>query len=100
MKTTIPEYSDWNLIIFRGFTMFNTKQLWTSRRQALGLTAVRSADERSFWNHADNLKSANKMLLRFVLKHPAVTDVPGFDMWFALFKLALAQFPQPWFISG
>ncbi len=80
--------------------MFNTKQLWTVRRQELGLTAARSVDKLSFWNHADNLKAANKVLLRFVLKHPAVTDIPGFDVWFDLFKVALAQLPQRWFISG
>jgi hypothetical protein len=79
--------------------MFNTKQLLADRHISMSLTAALRA-ERAFWDRADNLKAANKVLLRFVLKHPAVTDVPGFDTLFHLCKVVLSQLPQRWFVAG
>ena len=78
--------------------MIITKRIVFERRQPLGFYATAS-DERTFWESADKLKAANKVLLNFVLKHPVVTDIPGFDVWFDLFKTALAQLPQRWFVS-
>jgi len=78
--------------------MIITKRIVFERRPSLGFYAAAS-DERTFWESADKLKAANKVLLNFVLKHPAVTDIPGFDVWFDLFKTALAQLPQRWFVA-
>jgi hypothetical protein len=62
-------------------------------RQAADMLKAKNA----FQAKVQRLRPQNQMLLRFVLKHPIVTDVPGFDFLFALVKSFLLQLPDRWF---
>lgn len=57
--------------------------------------AVRA--ERRFWNRLEGLRPQNKFLLKFVLQHPDITLIPGFNVWFELVKSVALQLPDCWF---
>jgi hypothetical protein len=68
--------------------------LWqAARREADTLRA-----ERQFWNRFQRLRPQNQVLLRFVLNHPIVTEIPGFNFWFELVKSIALQLPDRWFV--
>jgi len=68
------------------------------RQTAQQITQAMRA-ERRFSNRIDGLRPQNKLLLNLVLKHPDLTLIPGFNMWFELVKSALLQLPDGWFVS-
>ena len=68
------------------------------RQTAQQITQAMRA-ERRFWNRIEGLRPQNKLLLNLVLKHPDLTLIPGFNMWFELVKSALLQLPDGWFVS-
>ena len=51
----------------------------------------------TFQNRFNQLRPQNKVLLRFVLRHPALTLIPGFDTWFEIVKSIALQLPDEWF---
>lgn len=51
----------------------------------------------AFQNRFNQLRPQNKALLRFVLRHPALTLLPGFDYWFEIVKSIALQLPDEWF---
>ncbi len=55
--------------------------------------------ERRFWTHIARLRPQNKLLLDFVLHHPEITQIPGFNIWFEIIKSIALQLPDSWFIS-
>ncbi len=67
--------------------------LWYTARQAAELLRAHTA----FRNRVQRLRPQNQMLLNFVLKHPLVTDIPGFDLWFDIVKSVLLRMPDSWF---
>jgi hypothetical protein len=58
--------------------------------------AVRA--ERRFWTRMEGLRPQNRALLNFVLRHPDVTLIPGFNIWIELVKSVALQLPDSWFI--
>ncbi len=66
---------------------------WHIVREAADLLKAKNA----FQKKVQRLRPQNQMLLRFVLKHPNVTEIPGFDVWFELVKSFLLQLPDHWF---
>lgn len=54
--------------------------------------------ERAFWQKAQKLRPQNQFLLRFVLEHPDVTQIPGFNTLFELVKVMALQLPDEWFV--
>jgi hypothetical protein len=69
--------------------------LWHTAREADNLLKAKNA----FQSRVNRLRPQNQALLRFVLKHPAVTDLPGFDTLFELVKALLLQLPDRWFMQ-
>jgi len=55
--------------------------------------------ERAFWQKAQKLRPQNQFLLRWVLQHPDVTQIPGFNTWFELVKVIALQLPDEWFVQ-
>jgi hypothetical protein len=68
------------------------------RQTAQQITQAMRA-ERRFWNRIEGLRPQNKLLLNLVLKHPDLTLIPGFNLWFELSKSVLLQMPDRWFVS-
>lgn len=68
----------------------------TLRQTAQQITQAMRA-ERRFWNRMEGLRPQNKFLLNFVLQHPDVTLIPGFNVWFELVKSVALQLPDCWF---
>ena len=68
-----------------------------SLRQAAlnGINSLRA--ERAFWQKTHRLRPQNQFLLRWVLQHPDVTQIPGFSTWFELVKVIALQLPYEWF---
>ena len=52
---------------------------------------------RMFYQRVERLKPQNQYLLDFVLRHPTVTQVPGFNFWFELAKSVALRLPDDWF---
>jgi len=50
-----------------------------------------------FHNKIKALRPQNRFLLRLILRHPILTEIPGFDMLFALVKSIALQLPDHWF---
>jgi hypothetical protein len=69
--------------------------LWHTAREADTLLKAKNA----FQNKVKRLRPQNQVLLRFVLKHPLVTEIPGFDVLFELVKSFLLQLPDAWFAN-
>jgi len=51
----------------------------------------------TFQNRFNQLRPQNKALLRFVLRHPILTMLPGFDTLFEIVKSIALQLPDEWF---
>src|SRR5438093_7959872 len=52
-------------------------QMW----QAAHVTSMSIRAENTFWNKVQRLRPQNQVLLRFILRHPQITELPGFDFW-------------------
>ncbi len=51
----------------------------------------------AFQQKVNNLRPQNRVLLRLILRHPALTLIPGFDYWFEIVKSIVLQLPDEWF---
>ncbi len=67
---------------------------WQTVRQATNALQA----ERQFWNKAQRLRPQNQVLLRWVLRHPDLSSIPGFDTLFELVKWIALQLPDRWFV--
>jgi hypothetical protein len=54
---------------------------------------------RMFYRRVERLRPQNRFLLNFVLRHPIVTRVPGFNTWFEMVKSVALQLPDDWFTT-
>ncbi len=68
---------------------------WKTARQATNVLQM----ERQFWNKVYRLRPQNQYLLRWVLRHPNIASLPGFDTAFALAKRIALQLPDRWFME-
>jgi len=60
-----------------------------------GKEALRA--QHTFNNKVSGLKPQNRVLLHFVLKHPDLAMLPGFDIVFAIVQSIALQLPASWF---
>ncbi len=68
---------------------------WQTARQAMNVLQT----QHLFWNKVYRLRPQNQFLLRWVLRHPGVSSLPGFDSVFALVKWITLQLPDRWFMG-
>jgi hypothetical protein len=62
-------------------------------------TGMSMRAENVFWNKVQRLRPQNQLLLRFVLQHPEVTSIPGFDLCFKVVKAIALKLPDEWFVG-
>jgi hypothetical protein len=68
--------------------------VWHTARQAADMLKARNV----FQTKVQRLRPQNQVLLRFVLRHPLVTDIPGFDLLFEVVKSIALKLPDRWFV--
>ena len=70
-------------------------QMW----QTAHVTSISMRDQNVFWNKVQRLRPQNQVLLRFILRHPQITELPGFDFWFKVAKSIALKLPDRWFVD-
>jgi hypothetical protein len=70
-------------------------QMW----QTAHVNSISMRQHNAFWNKVQRLRPQNQVLLRFILRHPQITELPGFDFWFKLAKSIALKLPDRWFVD-
>ena len=68
---------------------------WQTARQATNALQA----QHQFWNKVQQLRPQNQFLLRWVLRHPGLSSIPGFDTLFEIAKWIALKLPDRWFIT-
>jgi hypothetical protein len=69
----------------------------SSIQQTARQTINSARTTRMYYRRVEALRPQNRYLLDFVLRHPNVTRVPGFNFWFEAIKTITLQLPDDWF---
>lgn len=89
----LPTHNPGFVVVLSQYLGMSVGQLLQLANQARDTFRARDA----FRNKMSRLRPQNQFLLRFVLEHPFLTDLPGFDFMFEIVKSIALQLPDEWF---
>ena len=89
----LPTHNPGFAVVFSQYLGMSVTQLLQVANQARDTFRARDA----LRNKMSRLRPQNQFLLRFVLEHPFLTDLPGFDFMFEVVKRIALQLPDHWF---